>query len=382
MKAKLQSIVFITIVSIFLFSCKKNADETATPIIMGNIKGKVFAADNKTPINQATVFVSTKGNIYSTKTDSKGEYILAAPIGKQKLFIQTGKGSMFRTVIDIDIKENQTVTMPAAKLTQVAKLGYVVGSYDKIEDIIVNSLGYTALPIADLHNFSTLTNYDAIFLNCSSNLSVDSVVDKNLANFVSNGGSIYASDWAVAYLMGKNVSGSVCPYIRANGFLPDNTLCTTRGGTSTTISSAVITSTDLANYLGKATIDIHYDLPSWETVNNVDNNFWETMLAHPTTGLPLLVRTDKFTNALAGTINVGVNDSAYVTICHKEANVSTTITIDKADLPLHLAHGDKIGSCESNTNSGRIYFTTFHNEAGGVISNDIKGILQYMILNL
>jgi hypothetical protein len=51
----------------------------------------------------------------------------------------------------------------------VAKIAYVKGSYDKIEDIIL-SLGYTATEITnnDLTNLNTIAQYDIIFLNCGS----------------------------------------------------------------------------------------------------------------------------------------------------------------------------------------------------------------------
>jgi hydroxymethylpyrimidine pyrophosphatase-like HAD family hydrolase len=90
----------------------------------------------------------------------------------------------------------------------VAKIAYVKGSYDKIEDIIL-SLGYTATEITnnDLTNLNTIAQYDIIFLNCgsrkySTNQALFPAIDANLAIFVANGGSIYASDWDVSYLVG------------------------------------------------------------------------------------------------------------------------------------------------------------------------------------
>ena len=206
-------LILILAITTLAISCKKNGDEIAVvEIVKGTVAGRVVAADNLTPIKNAVVFINKDGKIYRTKTNNLGEYILLAPIGNQKLFIQSGNGAMFRTVVNVVIKENITVNLPVAKLAQVAKLGFVSGNYDKIEDIIVNSLGYTALPITDLHNFSSLLQYDAIFLNCSSSIVLDSTVNKNLANFVSNGGSLYVSDWAVSYLIGSNVSGATCPH--------------------------------------------------------------------------------------------------------------------------------------------------------------------------
>lgn len=377
-------LIFVLAFATLTISCKKNADEVAIiEVAKGTIVGKVVAADNITPIKNASVFIDSKGKIYLTKTNNLGEYSLLAPIGNQKLFIQSNNGKMFRTVLNVTIKENITTSLPSAKLAQVAKLGFVSGSYDKIEEIIVNSLGYTALPITNLNNFNSLLQYDAIFLNCSSSITLNSTISLNLANFVSNGGSLYVSDWAVAYLIGSNVSGAICPYVRPDGFIPDNTICATRSGIKTIMDSALITSADLSTYLNKQAININYDLPMWEQINSVDTAFWEIMVRNPSNGLPLLVRTNKFTNSSAGNYNVGAYDSTYVTICHNEQGLAIpwNLTINKADLPLHLAHGDNVGGC-ANINAGRIYFTTFHNEAGGVINNDTKEILKYVILNL
>lgn len=384
MKKFLQTCCFVLTVSVISFSCKKDSDSNTEPPT-GTVKGKVVSANNTTPVKRAMVFVQGSSKIYKTFTDANGDFSLQAPIGVQKLHIQSGDGSMFRSITDVTITENQTTTLTTkAKLSQVAKLGFVTGTYDKIEDIIVNSLGYAALPItnADLHSFAALSQYDAIFLNCGGSISLDATINTNLANYVANGGSLYASDWAVSYLIGTNIYGSVCPYVRPEGFIPDATLCTTRTGTTQTITGCNVVSTDLSTYLNKTLIDLKYDLPNWEQINIADPNFWETMVVDASNGLPLLIRTNKFTNPTAGTLNVGVSNPGFVTICHTDANGTSTITVSTADLQSHLAHGDKVGSCESTPNSGRIYYTTFHNENGGVINNDTKDILQYMILNL
>ncbi|MFH0895624.1 MAG: hypothetical protein V2A54_14405, partial [Bacteroidota bacterium] len=76
-------------------------------------------------------------------------------------------------------------------------------------------------------------------------------------------------------------------------------------------------------------------------------------------------------------------DQGWVTICHiPPGNPSNahTITISINALPAHLAHGDNIGSCSGD--GGKIYYTTFHNHASGVINPSVKKILEYFIVSL
>jgi hypothetical protein len=376
------------------FSCKKqdtsnsngNNNNNPNPTVQkGTVAGKVVTPNNKTVVKNAIVFVAEGATIYSTFTDVNGNFSLEAPIGQKILNIQSGTGKIFRTTMNVTIEAQKTtaVTSPIT-LTQVASLAYVPGSFDKIQTILMDSLGYTATLIqpGDLHVASTVTQYNAIFINCSGSISVDYVQDSVLANYVANGGSLYVSDYAVAMLIGA-WNGATCPGMRAWGFIPDTKLCTERIGTTGFVNNAPIVYPALQTYLNKATMNIKYDLSQWETVQNYDTAFWQVMVKHPANMKPLLMRTANFTNSSAGTIPIGSTNNNMVTICHKPPGTTpVTITIPSATLSVHLAHGDSMGSCNSTNGAGRIYFTTFHNEPNGLISPDMKQILDYIILNL
>jgi hypothetical protein len=80
---------------------------------------------------------------------------------------------------------------------------------------------------------------------------------------------------------------------------------------------------------------------------------------------------------------VGQQDPDHVTLCHTlEDGKKLTITVSTAEAAAHIAHGDSTGMCNNPNDSGWIYFTTFHNEHNGLINEDMKRILEYMILNL
>jgi hypothetical protein len=388
---------FCLLAVLAITSCQKkdaasnnnNPDPTPTPTPAtpkGIITGKVVAANNVTAVRNATVFIADGANIYHTFTDVNGKFSLEAPAGQRELHIQSGTGKIFRTKMSVTVEAQKTteISSSAVKLTQVASLAFVPGTYDKIQAILMDSLGYTAVPITpnELHVVSAISQFNAVFINCSSNMQTDYVQDSVLAAYVANGGSIYASDWAVAALIGTNVGS--CPAWRPGGFIHDTLLCAQRMGQSGMVYGANISSPSLETYLSKNWMNVNYDLGSWEAVMNYKPAFWEVMVRHPQTQAPLLMRTSSFTNGSAGTINIGTNvNNSVVTVCHKPTGTTpVTITIPASDLLMHMGHGDSFGSCQSANGAGRIYYTTFHTQPNGLISPDMKHILDYIILNL
>lgn len=367
-------------------------DPAPTVVPTGKIEGKVTANNGTKPIGGAIVFtLDNKSNVYYTYSDADGNFSLTAPEGNTTLHIQTGDGKNFRTEIPVSVKKDETVTIPVSgsKLNQVAKMAYIKGSYDEIEDIVAN-LGYTATEITyqDLKNLTKISQYDIIFLNCGSRSlthtgttvpSNDVDVYNNLSTFVSNGGSLYSSDWASAYLVGGNSYTASCN--APGGFINDNLLCVTNTGTTGVYPGCTVSNAALATALGFNTLDINYDMAAWEKIQNYDPAFWEVLVEK--NNEPLMIRTGSYSNPSAPQIAVGTaSNNNFITICHKTTNGnSITITINQNAWASHQAHGDTLGSCSGNSNSGNIYYTTFHNHASGNIGK-AEPILEYVILNL
>lgn len=385
----------VTLLLLLFVSCKKDHDlePAAQQPVMGKIAGKIVAANNITAISAATIFTYTEGQVYITHSDQNGLFVLEAPAGSRHITIQSGDGTMFRTEMDIIIEENKTLDISSqpVSLNQVASLAYVRGIYDKIESILIDSLGYTATAIS-WHSLDTLTSiacYDAIFINCTSFSTdmpaVTAACDQNLADYVANGGSLYVSDWAIDYLLGKMAPDvELCSTPRPEGFIDDNTICSRKTGDVGSILNASITSLSLQAFLNKTSIDeIIYNLPNWEKINTLDNNFWETMVVDPN-GNPLLIRTNNYTNPTAGTVHIGNNaNNENSLVCLPNVNgQNITLSVKSSDVASLVAAGASSGSCDNIHNAGRIYYTTFHNEPNGEIAADIKNILQYVILNL
>lgn len=378
----------ISLLTILFFSCKKDENAIPGPEPTGIISGKIVAQNNRTPINRALVFVTTPSGFYSTYTDVNGNFTLTAASGDQNLHIQTGNGDKFRTTLRVTVAENQTTTLSVpVNLNQVASLAYVPGIYDKIESILRDTLGYnaTALDPTMLNNLPSLSSYDAIFLNCGvQGFNVNPMSDYVLSNYVSAGGSIYASDWTMDFLQGQYTAGTVCGTDRYYGFIQDSLVCSRRTGIVSTVMGANVVSPELQTYLGRNTMDITYNLASWERIQNINNNFWETMITDPTDNSPLFIRTNKYfvDNGSLPPV-IGQPDPTQVTLCHTlPTGKSVTITVSADEAASHVAHGDHNGSCNNNNDAGWIYYTTFHNEHNGLIHDDVKRILEFMILNL
>lgn len=401
----MKKIVFISLaLSLVLAfsSCKKDKDNPDGIVNFGYISGKVYTPSG-VPVPAASIFVDDHGEIYFARTDKNGYFYLRAPEGERELNVQGGDGSLFRSVYTITIEADEVTELPDnyLKISQAVELAYIPGAYDRIETILIDSMGYTAdmLSVSDLDNPTLLASYGAIFLNCGKSGVLDSAKYANMEEYIMNGGNIYASDYAVEYLTGDgyytsninvpivqhNHHGDVpnnnmragCNTPEIGGFIDDATLCTDKEGPATMVNQAEIVDTLIQAFLGKTHIDIEYDLGAWEVVKDITAP-WEILIQDPVYG-PLAARMNIPT---AATVRNQL-DQGWVTICHfppgNPGNVQT-ITISVNALPAHLAHGDYVGSCLGG--AGTIFFTTFHNHVQGDVGPDVYQMLQYFIMNL
>ncbi len=343
--------------AMLLTACKKEKHET-TPAVPPVVVDAVITGRVHTPTDVSIGAATITAGIYHTQSDKDGMFTLSVAQGDYTLVIQTGSGHIFKTEIPVSISAKQSIalTEPQTLLTQIKPLAYIVGNYDQIEDIIITDLGYTAtqITVTDLDNLAYIKDFGGMFFNCGVIGTFDSLTYTNLATYVNNWGSLYASDWAVEYLTGdghwrvagggtfnplaKNQSHeeafslmTTCISPKLGGFLPDSSLCSSKSGSSQTVYHADIYDANLITLLGKDSIDIYYNLGGWEKLSVVDAPF-------------------------------------------------TTIIEDNTA----AANGPLAVSCDLNGTAvgGKIFYTTFHNHPQGGISTDIKNVLQYFILNL
>lgn len=393
------SILVFSVFFVLSYSCKKDEELEIKPTLLtGKIKGTVLAENGTTPIPMANVFLVHDSEVYLTQSDRNGSFLLTAPAGEHTLHIQAGKGTIFRSQVNVVIKQWEVIELPEMDLRigQEAPLAFVSGTFDAIEYIVTEGLGYeiTELTANDLNDLAVMFNYAGIFLNCHFTNSLTQNQWTNIHAFVANGGGLYVSDWAVNSLIG-NVGGKIfdrsCTKIpdlskndcfdRQGGFIPYNQLCTERIGPATTIENADIESLALSSWLGQQNINIVFDKGSWEVVLNY-GNMWEVLIADnsPQGYGPLAIRANIGTETIGGFKN---NNQEWITICHYppgNPENAQTLTIPISAWPAFEALGATLGPCEGE--GGTIIFTTFHNHPGGQICSEIEQILEFFIFNL
>lgn len=226
--------------------------DSTEPEGFGTVIGRVTAANGITPVPSVSVYLEYAGPSSAILTDSRGDYKFEnVPVGTH--IIRADKGNFHATDTIVVRGGGWTNLSPAVRLTAVGELAYVDGSYDSIEDLIKN-LGYTAkkLELSELTSQATLSQYRMIFLNCGANVPESAATA--LLEWVSNGGTLYASDWELDVVQ---------------AMFPEDIL-TVSSAPSQNITGT-ITDGGLEQFVGKPSVLIAYDLSAWKTLSQVSN---------------------------------------------------------------------------------------------------------------
>jgi len=313
----------------------------------GSVAGRVCAPDGVTWLSAADVFVTVAGGgRVATTTDGDGAYLLeGVPVGRQT--VEIVKGS-FSTSRQVDVFANQTTTIPedeCAIEAQHLRIAVVTGDYDRVEDVL-SSIGIEAGDV-DLYessfldnawvpdlieDYATLSQYDIVFLNCGlgdSDFTLPPFFDNdvaiaNLRLFVSQGGSVYASDWAY-YVVEKTWPDFI-------DFVGDDT----RGdnakvGAAPFDVEANIVDGPMALALGQTAMELHYPLAYWAVMERV----------------------------------------AATTTVYVQGDARTDAGATLSAVPHTVAF---------RPGQGRVLFTSFHQEPG--INPDMQRVLQLLIFEL
>jgi hypothetical protein len=407
----LEPIKLIMLSAIFLIAigCKKDKEEElSSQSKNGKVEGVIYSGNGEVPLAAVKVFVDVEGEVYLTQTDKAGKFSLSCPAGDHLLYMHSGDGKLFFNTTNISVKTGQTSTLSGGStvLTQQGALAYIPGYYDDIQSI-VTFLGYSIDEIAvpDLLDLNTLEQYDAIFLNCGMDGQLEGQMYQNLETYLSGGGSLYASDFAVEYLTGDGNINNMTPHHHDNveefelhktcvsqqgGFVPNNMLCTQKQGVSGMLNNVDVVDNDIQLVVGNNNMDINYNLGGWEVIRNLGSEF-DVLIDDNTNYGPLAVRSNGTApwaqSSSGGNNNGGGNNgnsnNQFVTICHippGNPGNPQTITISVNALQAHLDHGCYVGSCQGD--GGQVFYTTFHNSPQSGVSQDVTNILQYFIMNL
>jgi hypothetical protein len=212
------------------------------------------------------------------------------------------------------------------------KLAVVGGNWDHIEQIL-DKLGlsydfydsFSGQAAGLLANLSLMLEYDVIFFNCGAAHQgiyfANPGIQGNLQQFVASGHSIYASDWAHIY--------AEFPWPFAIDFVGDDAqVGAPRIGAASTITGVVVDPL-LGSYLGKSNVAVDFDLGAWVVMQAPGGN----------------------------------------TTVHLQGWVDAV----GAQVPLMASHTPAGGS-------GRVLFTSFHNEKQ--LSADIEKVLKFLVFEL
>lgn len=176
----------------------------ATGTACGDVIGKICGLDGSGPVEGATVYVDTPSGRVSATTNVQGDFVLTClPAGGWTVNVESGSWS---TNFNTSVADGQITSIPGQQCLNPnsARVAVVWGEWDQMQDILsrigVPFTFYDTANQADLLLDATeMAQYDIIFLNCGFD---DSLIYgggaglTNLRNFVMNGGSVYASDYA------------------------------------------------------------------------------------------------------------------------------------------------------------------------------------------
>ncbi len=371
----MKSYLLLLLSCLILVACNKDDSSESTEEF--TVTGEFFTPNSLDPVSGAHVRAYVDGQLQSqTSTDAQGKFAIDLNRGDYNLVINKGKFKSERT-----ITVDRNFSLDSIAIESLPNIAVVTGSYDNIESVLY-SIGLfnpvTSEPLFDIidgsgfldrqsvghskhqhgrqtlernsdnpllqpnvdFNFEDLISdqellggYDIVFLNCGVNESYEDQSDA-LDTYVSNGGILYATDWASGYLDAITNSGAdyITPYV------PE------KSGTSTS-TVATILNDDLNDWLLQnfnITIDqtvlIDDFLYSWQVIDTYDSNTAISWLNGP----------------------VSYTD-----------DTGTEVFEDK-DLAFTFLHGE-----------GAVLYSSFHTENHDVDEvTDVERIMQFLVLEM
>jgi hypothetical protein len=277
-------------------------------------------------------------------TDEAGRFrITGLPTG-QDYTVFVVKGS-FEATFEVTLVTG-TYEIPEDECRLVPpNIAVISGDYDHIEDIIDEmGLDHTLIPgtfgTTEYRDFLqdpiAMAEFDIIFFNCGVSASwmggevERHLITENIRDFVLNGGSIYISDWAYAFVEQTFPA-------KIDFYGDDEVYAQPMVGREGTVEANVIDPTMQA-VIGAVGADINFDLPMWVVVQSLASGV-----------SPLLEATIEVSDLYGGFSTV-------------------------SDVPIAARF-------DFGEEGGRVIYTAFHNEHAAT-TLDMTDILEEIILSL
>jgi len=303
---------------------------------LGGVSGRICAPSQQVYVANARVSMEHAYGTSTTYTDQQGFFLLDdVPAGDWTLVIQKGS---FYSSIQVFVPPNEVTELAEEEcLHGTLDIAVVTGMYDNIGHLL-RDLGLEFTSIDGLGpdgaNFlrdpTEMEKYDIIFLNCGMTYDymepahMDAVAE-NVRDYVANGGSLYASDWA--YWV---VEKSWPDMLDFRG--TDSVLWSPAVGKADTYRVSVLDPDMVASLGGVGYANVRYDLEGWITPTGFGSGV-----------VPMVEGEYDFYNLMTGATLSG------------EGPLAAKMTV-----------GD-----------GAVIFTTFHNEAQ--ITLDMEYLLREII---
>jgi len=277
------------------------------------------------------------GDVYvEDTTDVDGRFTLTGlPAGTWTVHVEKGS---FTTSFEVTLNGGM-YEIPDPECLLPPEIMVVTGSYDSIEDVLdrmgvdhdtTNGVSGNA-HVQFLKDPSRMGEYDIIFLNCGMSdswVSSKTEIAANLKDYVTNGGSVYTSDWSY-YAFEVSFPDAV-------DFYGDDK----RAGDAYTGEAGDVTAdvidANMQAVLGKSSASINYDLAAWAIAEKANTN--TTVLLE--------------------------GDATYF-----DWNTFTMGTLKNVPLAVQI-----------KPNGGNMIYTSFHNERQ--TTGDMDKMLEEIILSL
>ncbi len=256
----------------------------------GSISGRVCSPDGSEWLADAMAYTNIynhKGKIQDVRvsySDRDGYWFLddLSPNREYAVYLQHGSEVLGREDVWVGDGEAIKLKEPSCFDPVSLNIALITGSYDDIH-LVLQNMGFANYTLIDgsdsgvLEDFLTdpanLAQFDILFFNgghheqdifYTTNVGnhVPEAVVQNLQEFVSAGGSVYASDWSY------DVIEAAWP--EAIDFLGDDKQPNAAQLGEYDLIKAKVTDEYLSQFLGKTDVNIEYDLPVWPPITSVE----------------------------------------------------------------------------------------------------------------
>lgn len=250
--------------------------------LSGDVEGRVCAPDSATYLAGATVYIDAEGERYETTTDGDGSWRLSGiPVGTWLAHVSKGS---FEATVSVTVSSGQVYVVPEAECAVAQDhlmIAVVDGDWDNVYDVLLN-VGIDA-GIVDRYNgrqsdngwvgnllgdYAVLSSYDIVLINCGAaedGFFTNTIYAENLKQFVADGGSVYASDWAYDFVE-KTFPGSI-DFYRDDLTRNDAERAKAKANIVATISDVT-----LGAAMGQNDFVLHHQWDEWAVISQVASN--------------------------------------------------------------------------------------------------------------